>query len=45
MVNVIPGGVVCFFPSYEYESFVYELWLKKGILEKLENRKKVKIVA
>jgi Rad3-related DNA helicase len=23
LVNVIPGGVVAFFPSYDYEDLVY----------------------
>lgn len=38
---VIPGGVVCFFSSYDYESKIYAHWEKCGILERLNARKKV----
>ncbi|XP_021933898.1 ATP-dependent DNA helicase DDX11 isoform X2 [Zootermopsis nevadensis] len=39
--NVIPAGVVCFFPSYEYEKLVFEHWEKNGVISKLEIKKKV----
>lgn len=39
--NVIPAGIVCFFPSYEYEKHVFEHWTKNGIISKLEMKKKV----
>ena len=39
--NIIPGGVVCFFPSYNYQHLVYQHWQKSGILTKLEKRKKI----
>ncbi|PNF28755.1 ATP-dependent DNA helicase DDX11 [Cryptotermes secundus] len=39
--NVIPAGIVCFFPSYEYEKLVSEHWTKNGVISKLERKKKV----
>ena len=39
--NVVPAGIVCFFPSYEYENTVYEHWRKNEIISKLELKKKV----
>jgi len=38
---MVPGGVICFFPSYDYEAFVYAHFEKHGFIEKLEARKKV----
>ena len=37
--NVIPGGVVCFFPSYDYEERVRRYFEKKGNLESLAAKK------
>ena len=39
--NIIPGGVVCFFPSYDYEERVRSFFEKKGYLEKLTARKRI----
>lgn len=39
--NVIPAGIVCFFPSYEYEKLVFEHWEKNGVISKFEMKKKV----
>ena len=39
--NLVPGGVVCFFPSYEYERKVYTHWEKTGFLSRLSAKKKV----
>ncbi|KAK6621073.1 hypothetical protein RUM43_011379 [Polyplax serrata] len=39
--NVVPAGVVCFFPSYEYESFVYQHFDKTKVIQRLECKKKV----
>ncbi|XP_025926106.1 ATP-dependent DNA helicase DDX11 isoform X3 [Apteryx rowi] len=39
--NVVPGGVVCFFPSYEYEKQVYTHWKKTGLLTRLATKKKI----
>ncbi|NXS06886.1 DDX11 helicase, partial [Neodrepanis coruscans] len=41
LCNVIPGGVVCFFPSYEYEKQVYTHWEKTGLLTRLATKKKI----
>lgn len=39
--NVIPGGLVCFFASYDYEALVYTRLEKAGILDKIGKKKKV----
>ncbi|XP_015264201.1 PREDICTED: probable ATP-dependent RNA helicase DDX11 [Gekko japonicus] len=41
LCNVVPGGVVCFFPSYEYEKQVYVHWEKTGLLTRLAAKKKI----
>uniref|UniRef100_A0A8D2QS36 DEAD/H-box helicase 11 n=1 Tax=Zosterops lateralis melanops TaxID=1220523 RepID=A0A8D2QS36_ZOSLA len=41
LCNVIPGGVVCFFPSYEYEKQVYGHWENSGLLSRLAAKKKI----
>ena len=41
---IVPGGVVCFFPSYEYEKKVYRHWEGAGILDKISQKKKVGIM-
>jgi len=40
--NVVRGGVVCFFPSYEYERVVYTHWEETGFLQKIGVRKKAR---
>uniref|UniRef100_A0A4W6DAL7 DEAD/H (Asp-Glu-Ala-Asp/His) box helicase 11 n=1 Tax=Lates calcarifer TaxID=8187 RepID=A0A4W6DAL7_LATCA len=39
--NVVPGGVVCFFPSYEYSRQIISHWEANGALARLANKKKV----
>jgi len=39
--NVVRGGIVCFFPSYEYERLVYTHWEEAGFLQKIGIKKKV----
>ncbi|XP_072510153.1 putative ATP-dependent DNA helicase DDX11-like protein 8 isoform X4 [Notamacropus eugenii] len=39
--NVIPGGVVCFFPSYEYLHKVQAHWEQSGLLTRLGVKKKI----
>uniref|UniRef100_A0A7N8YQD7 ATP-dependent DNA helicase DDX11 n=1 Tax=Mastacembelus armatus TaxID=205130 RepID=A0A7N8YQD7_9TELE len=39
--NVVPGGVVCFFPSYEYSRRIISHWEASGVLARLANKKKV----
>ncbi|KAJ8249834.1 hypothetical protein COCON_G00230500 [Conger conger] len=41
LCNVVPGGVVCFFPSYEYERRVLTHWGTSGALERLSAKKKI----
>lgn len=38
---IVPGGMVCFFPSYDYEKRVHSYWEKTGILSKIAQKKKV----
>ena len=38
---VVPGGLVCFFPSYEYEKKVHAHWSDTGTLEKIGKKKQV----
>ncbi|GLG92468.1 Regulator of telomere elongation helicase 1 homolog [Gryllus bimaculatus] len=39
--NIVPGGIVCFFPSYDYEQQVFSFMQKSGTLEKLQLKKKI----
>ncbi|XP_030045029.1 ATP-dependent DNA helicase DDX11-like, partial [Microcaecilia unicolor] len=41
LCNVVPGGVVCFFPSYEYEKKVYAHWEHTSVLARLAVKKKI----
>ncbi|XP_041487787.1 ATP-dependent DNA helicase DDX11 isoform X1 [Microtus oregoni] len=41
LCNVVPGGVVCFFPSYEYLRQVHAHWDKTGLLARLSVKKKI----
>ncbi|XP_027448600.1 ATP-dependent DNA helicase DDX11 isoform X3 [Zalophus californianus] len=41
LCTVVPGGVVCFFPSYEYQRQVYAHWDKSGLLARLAVKKKI----
>ncbi|XP_045685142.1 putative ATP-dependent RNA helicase DDX11-like protein 8 isoform X2 [Phyllostomus hastatus] len=41
LCNVVPGGVICFFPSYEYQRQVHAHWDKSGLLARLAVRKKI----
>ncbi|XP_067907179.1 ATP-dependent DNA helicase DDX11 isoform X2 [Heterodontus francisci] len=41
LCKVVPGGIVCFFPSYEYEKHVYDHWKMTGLLAQLEAKKKI----
>ncbi|XP_043120352.1 ATP-dependent DNA helicase DDX11 isoform X2 [Puntigrus tetrazona] len=41
LCNVVPGGVVCFFPSYEYEKSILGHWERSGVLQRLETKKKI----
>jgi chromosome transmission fidelity protein 1 len=37
---IVPGGMVCFLPSYEYEQICYNRWAQIGIISKIETRSK-----
>lgn len=39
--NVVPGGIVVFFPSYASLNFAREAWSQSGLLEKFSVKKKV----
>ncbi|KAM6936926.1 ATP-dependent DNA helicase DDX11 [Xenentodon cancila] len=39
--NVVPGGVVCFFPSYEYSKRIISHWEASGVLTRLGSKKKI----
>ena len=39
--TICPGGVVCFFPSYEYERSVYNRWEESGQLATIIRKKQV----
>ncbi|KAG2210921.1 hypothetical protein INT47_000078 [Mucor saturninus] len=44
LCNVIPDGIVCFFPSFTYLDQVYKRWCSTGpnsILDRIQKRKKV----
>lgn len=40
--NVVPGGVVCFFPSYEYLRRITSHWETTGTSARLASKKKVR---
>ncbi|KAF7968351.1 hypothetical protein HWV62_30909 [Athelia sp. TMB] len=40
-VNVIPGGVVVFFPSYSFLNMVREQWGASGLIERFNTKKKL----
>lgn len=42
--RVVPAGIVCFFPSYDYEQLVYEHLEKHNVISRLSERKKVIIL-
>jgi chromosome transmission fidelity protein 1 len=35
---IVPGGMVCFLPSYEYEHTCFTRWTQIGIISKIESR-------
>ncbi|XP_073477770.1 ATP-dependent DNA helicase DDX11 isoform X2 [Aquarana catesbeiana] len=41
LCNVIPGGLVCFFPSYDYQKLILDHWEKTGQLKRLATKKKI----
>ncbi|CAK4463657.1 unnamed protein product [Aphanomyces euteiches] len=41
LTRVVPGGIVCFFPSYSYENQIVTHWQTTGQLSAIEVKKKV----
>ncbi|KAJ3149845.1 DEAD H (Asp-Glu-Ala-Asp His) box helicase 11 [Geranomyces michiganensis] len=41
LCTVVPGGVVCFFVSYEYLDTVHSQWAKGSALQRIQAKKKV----
>lgn len=41
LCNVVPAGLVCFLPSYDYLDTVYGQLQKSGVLQRISNKKKV----
>ncbi|CAG2063930.1 unnamed protein product [Timema podura] len=39
--NIVPAGVVCFFPSYEYEKLVFQHLEKSGAIAKVALKKRI----
>lgn len=39
--QIVPGGIVCFFPSYEYQRQVYTHWERSGTLLQIGRKKKI----
>ena len=40
LCNVVPDGIVLFFPSYAYEASIYNYWFKNGVVRRIESKKK-----
>ena len=41
LVNIVPGGVVVFFPSYDYEKLVHKHFTNTGVISKIEAKKRI----
>ena len=41
-VNIIPAGMIVFFPSYRFLNFSKESWTKSGMLDKFARKKRVR---
>ena len=41
LCTIVPGGIVCFFPSYDYENMVCTKWEKTGVMNKIRKKKQV----
>lgn len=41
LCNIVPKGMVCFFPSYEYEAIVYKHMSENKFLERIAKKKTV----
>lgn len=41
LCNAVQGGIVCFFPSYDYEDFIFSELDKMKVLDSIKKKKKV----
>lgn len=41
LVTAVPGGIVVFFSSFDYEDKVYEAWRTSGILNRITKKKRL----
>ncbi|KAH0749457.1 hypothetical protein KY290_028689 [Solanum tuberosum] len=41
LVNVVPGGMVLFFSSFDYEGQVYDAWKESGIIGRIMKKKRI----
>ncbi|CAG2185902.1 CHL1 [Mytilus edulis] len=39
--QIVPGGIVCFFPSYDYQRLVYTHWERSGTLIQIGKKKRI----
>ena len=44
IARIVPAGVVCFFPSYDYEEQIFNHLNSSGTIDKIKNYKKVKSI-
>lgn len=40
IANIVPAGMVCFFPSYDYEQFCFNRWTQTGFISTIETKSK-----
>lgn len=40
IASVVPGGMICFFSSYEYEQICYDQWKSNSTISKIETKYK-----
>jgi chromosome transmission fidelity protein 1 len=43
-VNIVPGGMVAFFPSYSFLNTVKAEWATNGMMERFNAKKKVRSI-
>lgn len=43
LCSIVPGGLVCFFPSYEHERNAFAFWQQSGILDSISKKKQVRM--
>jgi len=41
MCNIIPGGIVIFFPSYQFEEYVHNDWKQHGMYDRIQLKKMI----